>query len=259
MTAVPTRYPTTIHVSKDGDARFLGNLDFHRLVERSLRRSGLPLLSTQGFHPRIKIAFADALPVGTASLGEAIGMTLTQDLSPADVADRLTPALPECVRLVSVVRGALPEPAAQTRWFVVVREHAGSAADALIALLESSSATIDHPRRPGTSLDVRPLVAAGQLSGRTLVLDLRRLDGKPPRPGPVLAALEGLARRAGLPPPVFGHSTKSCDPVRHGADSWHAADVQDEDPAAQETAEAAEEEEAAGVRVEVEGARSASS
>jgi len=58
----PVRFRLTF--SKAGDLRFVGHLDLQRLIERCLRRSGLPLRYSQGFNPKVRLNLASALPLG---------------------------------------------------------------------------------------------------------------------------------------------------------------------------------------------------
>jgi radical SAM-linked protein len=229
MLAEASRFHRVIRVSKDGDARFLGHLDFGRLIERSLRRSGLPVQNTQGFNPRLKVSFTDALPVGVASEGEWITLTLTEDLSPDEIRARLQPAMPECVRLVDVRTGQVP--AAETvRYRLTVQERQGSVADALTALLALESFTIEDPRR-SEPLDVRARLVAGEVREGQLILDLVAVDGRAPRPGPIAQALVLLASQLGLETPVFGEATKLCGPERRqGDDTWDDAVEAEADP-----------------------------
>jgi radical SAM-linked protein len=222
MFAEASRFHRVISVSKDGDARFLGHLDFARLIERSLRRSGLPVQSTQGFNPRLKVSFSDALPVGVGSEGETITLTLTKDLSPDEIRAHLQPAMPECVRLVDVRTGEEP-PAETVRYRLSVQGRQGSAADALTALLARNSFTIEDPRR-SEPLDVRARLVAGEARADHLILDLIAVDGRAPRPGPIARALALLASELGLEEPIFGEATKLCGPERrHGDDRWDDA------------------------------------
>jgi len=55
----------------------LSHLEYVKAFERSLRRSGLPLLYTEGFSPRPKISYSPALAVGTSSQGEIFDVWLT--------------------------------------------------------------------------------------------------------------------------------------------------------------------------------------
>jgi len=53
-----------------GRLKYLSHLELLRALERTIRRSGVPFAVTQGFHPRIKVAYGPALPVGVASTSE---------------------------------------------------------------------------------------------------------------------------------------------------------------------------------------------
>ena len=55
-----------VRYGKTGRLRFLSHLEVMRACERSVRRAGLPYSVTQGFSPKMKVAFGPALPVGTA-------------------------------------------------------------------------------------------------------------------------------------------------------------------------------------------------
>jgi radical SAM-linked protein len=224
-------------VSKDGDARFMGQLDFGRLIERSLRRSGVPVQYSQGFNPRIRLSFADALPLGVASTGEWIALILTEDLPPEDFRAKLEPALPMqgtgSVRVVDVRRGSPPtQDAGPIRYSLDVLSEPGSVADALTALLERDEYHVTDPRRNRT-MDARSFFVAGSLEKAAPDADvLARLDvelvavnGRPPRPGLIASALVELAKEAGDPVPDFGLFTKQVAvQLRQGAqDPWQDA------------------------------------
>ncbi|MHC5209667.1 MAG: TIGR03936 family radical SAM-associated protein [Planctomycetota bacterium] len=222
MVATAVRHPIAICVSKDGDARLLGHLDYSRLIERSLRRSGLPIVNSQGFNPRPRVSFTDALPVGVASEGEWITLMLNEDLPLETIRDRLEPALPECARLVGVLEGPAPCASRLTYRLEVSREP-GSASDALTALLKLDDFPVDDIRRK-TPTDARALLAGGHVAGGSMTLEMLPVEGRVPRPGPVLTALRALARRDGRPEPDFGVVTKLCEPVRRqGDDTWDDA------------------------------------
>ncbi|HEX3724775.1 MAG TPA: TIGR03936 family radical SAM-associated protein, partial [Pirellulales bacterium] len=60
------RQRVRIRFRKQGDLRLLGHRDLLRAWERLLRRTGLELRMSAGFHPRPKINFPSALAVGIA-------------------------------------------------------------------------------------------------------------------------------------------------------------------------------------------------
>jgi len=221
MSAPAPRYPMALCVSKQGDARFLAHLDFGRLIDRALRRSGLPVLCTQGFNPRFKLSYQDALPVGLGSEGEWISLVLEQDPGLAEVRRRFSAALPDLVRLVDLRRGSAPEPAERTFWRLEVREGLGSVTDALTALQARDTYSLPDPRRPERTLDVRPHLVEGSIHGSALHLELCRVQGRSLRPLAAARALEALAVENGLVPPMFGEITRLRESARPcGDETW---------------------------------------
>lgn len=93
VTPVPVapRYEPTAHnpsaaplcrfrviLEKQGPMRFISHLDWLRLVQKVVIRSGLPIAYSQGFNPKPKISFGPALPLFMASAGEAVDISLTR-------------------------------------------------------------------------------------------------------------------------------------------------------------------------------------
>ncbi|NJM73819.1 MAG: DUF2344 domain-containing protein, partial [Scytonema sp. RU_4_4] len=78
---------------QDGMA-LVGHLDLMRLFDRALRRAGLPVSFTGGFHPTPRISIAHALPLGTTSSGEIVDFELTQPVDLETFRQKLADALP---------------------------------------------------------------------------------------------------------------------------------------------------------------------
>lgn len=57
-----------LRFKKKGMRRFLSTLESIKLVERSIRRADFPIVFTEGFHPKPKMSFLDAMPVGVVNL-----------------------------------------------------------------------------------------------------------------------------------------------------------------------------------------------
>jgi radical SAM-linked protein len=88
--------------SKTGSLALLSHLDLVRLIERALRRSGLPVSFTGGFHPLPRVQFALALPLGAEADGEWMDIEFTRGLDPAEACQRLQAQLPEGFALLQV-------------------------------------------------------------------------------------------------------------------------------------------------------------
>ncbi|MEO6461519.1 MAG: TIGR03936 family radical SAM-associated protein, partial [Candidatus Eisenbacteria bacterium] len=89
--ALGTRF--RLRYTKGADLRFISHLELMRAWERTLRRSGLPLALTQGFHPHLKMAFGPPLPVGYTSIAEYFDLEFAKPPA-ADLEDSLSELLP---------------------------------------------------------------------------------------------------------------------------------------------------------------------
>ncbi|MBM5826541.1 MAG: DUF2344 domain-containing protein, partial [Cyanobacteria bacterium M_surface_7_m2_040] len=103
--ALPQRAPASERVcrlrlgfAKTGSLALISHLDTLRLLERALRRTGLPVSFTGGFHPLPRLQLALSLPMGAEGLGEWMDLEFTEPVDPAVVRQRLqaelTPEFP---------------------------------------------------------------------------------------------------------------------------------------------------------------------
>lgn len=89
--ALGTRF--RLRYTKGESLRFISHLELMRVWERTLRRSGLPLALTQGFHPHLKMAFGPPLPVGMTSIAEFFDLEFSRPPA-ADLEGVLSELLP---------------------------------------------------------------------------------------------------------------------------------------------------------------------
>jgi radical SAM-linked protein len=88
-----------LYYSKLARAKWLGHRELMNIFYRSLRRSGLRLHFSQGFHPLPKVSFHGALPVGVESLMEIMDIELEQEYSHLEVLARLNDVLPSGIHI----------------------------------------------------------------------------------------------------------------------------------------------------------------
>ncbi len=81
--------------AKQGPAAYLSQLELQDIFERALRRGGLPLSFSQGYHPLPLLSFCRALPVGVHSRCEYLDMFLREPQDAATLCELLQPALPK--------------------------------------------------------------------------------------------------------------------------------------------------------------------
>ncbi|VAV85439.1 FIG092679: Fe-S oxidoreductase [hydrothermal vent metagenome] len=85
-----------LEFSKKGRLKYLSHLELNKAVFRAIRRAGLPIAYSVGFHPQPKINYATPLPVGMESEQEYMDMELTAlgNFTPSQIVERLNAELP---------------------------------------------------------------------------------------------------------------------------------------------------------------------
>jgi len=97
---------------KQGDMALVSHLDLMRLFDRALRRAGLPVAFTGGFHPTPRISIANALSLGATSSGEIVDFELTIAFDAEIFRQRLALALPPDIPIYKVDNLDLKAPSA---------------------------------------------------------------------------------------------------------------------------------------------------
>ena len=164
--------------------RYIGHLDLARAWERALRRADLPVAWTQGFTPRIRLAFAAPLALGTVGEREVAEVFLHEAVEASELIARLGAQLPPGCTLMSAV--ALPVAgsslASLVRWarydvslwqLLAAPEVDTSSADAVVSQWsrrvpdDASISTTPAPDEsaPSNDLDVPPIDRVDRASG----------------------------------------------------------------------------------------------
>lgn len=191
--------------AKTDAMRYTGHLDVQRTLERTFRRAGLPLLHSQGYHPRPKMHLASALPLGCTGEHELADFWLIEPLPLETIEAALRQAAPPGIRVLAVEavpagEPPLPNQVVASEYRVTLLETVPDLAARVHRLLEA-----EHlPReRRGKPYDLRPLIEALEIlppddAGRPrLQMRLSAREGATGRPDEVLAALDiplGAAR-----------------------------------------------------------------
>lgn len=85
--------------SEQGNAKHLSHLELVKVFIRALRRAGVNVVHSKGYHPMPKISFATALPVGTESMEETLDLELSQTSDFSTIKDRLNLELPPGIKI----------------------------------------------------------------------------------------------------------------------------------------------------------------
>jgi radical SAM family uncharacterized protein/radical SAM-linked protein len=160
---------------KTGSLALLSHLDLVRLMERALRRSGLPVSFTGGFHPLPRVQFALALPLGAEADGEWMDIEFTAAVPPDRALAQLQPQLPVGFGLqaaveVPVAGPSLSQELVGARWQLSLAAAAGgverplwqAAVDALLAAESWMWHDTDKKGRP-RQRDCRPYLQSLEL------------------------------------------------------------------------------------------------
>ncbi len=209
-----------ITFSKSGALRYTGHLDLQTIWERTVRRAGLPLAYTQGFHPGPRIQIASALPLGFIGRAEIVDVWLLDNVGaglsapqgytsvqggdgPRPYVDLLQPAAPPGLTIISVEQVDERGPALQTQVTSAVYEVAlldpvdeKELAERLAAMLEAESLPRERRRK---QYDLRPLIEeisispcpfpSGRGAGVRVFMRLAACEGATGRPEEVLDIL----------------------------------------------------------------------
>jgi radical SAM-linked protein len=189
----PQRY--RLCFAKQGVMRHIGHLDLQRTFERTLRRARVPLAYTAGHHPRPRLTFASALPLGCIGEAELVEIWIAEPWTADELHQRLDPATPPGLRIVNVEPIEAHAPSLASRLaaaeYRVAVERGPADLDQRVAALLAAGSLMRERR--GRRYDLRPLVLQLELveedGGPTLAFTLDAREGRTGRPHEVLDQL----------------------------------------------------------------------
>jgi radical SAM-linked protein len=212
-----------VRYAKRGRARFASHRDFGRAFERALRRAGVPMAFSSGFHPHPRISYVNAAPTGAASEAEYLEIGLADVRDPQQVRDDLNAAMPDGLAIVEVVDASgasLPELLAASVWQVEVSGSDDEVAGAVAALWGAEEVLVERKAKSGLrTFDVRGAVLA--LAARPGGFEVTLATGEPlVRPDDVVAALRQVESGFSDAPALFTRLAQGpwdgqqvCDPL----------------------------------------------
>jgi radical SAM-linked protein len=176
------RHKIRLRLRKDGKARMVAHLEFMTVIHRAVRRAGLPLRFSQGFHPAPRISFPDALPTGVESDAEIIDLELFQPISAEEAVTALDRQLPEGFKVLegATVDWKTPSPSASITksvyWLELPTTPPADLAGRIAAFLENETVAATRDKGDGRTIevDLRPGVTALELDGDTLRMTLSK-------------------------------------------------------------------------------------
>ncbi len=179
------------------EARWLSHLELVSAFYRGLRRSGLPLSFTAGFHPLPRVSFHGALPVGVESLAETLDLELAGPEGECALAETLNKVLPSGFRILNVRRlpQRMPPPRVDTSLYQVETEEPVFQAQLAERFLAKPAALVTRRRpREERAVDLRPLVARLEVvDPYHLQLGLRQMERDNVKVTDAIAAIFALS------------------------------------------------------------------
>ncbi|MBC8569541.1 TIGR03936 family radical SAM-associated protein [Zongyangia hominis] len=152
--------PIRVFFSKKGDAIYISHLDLTRCMQRCIKRSGIPIWYTQGFHPHQYMTFALPLALGYESECESMDIRLTEEMDLSVVMELLNAALPRDIRVLRVTQPKMdPKEIAFAEYEAEVSFACDSQGEKFLALLEQDQILVSKRTKKGPKdVDLKPLL-----------------------------------------------------------------------------------------------------
>ena len=165
---------------KKGRAKYISHLDINRLMQRVLKRAGLPVWYTEGFNPHIYLTFALPLSLGYESDFESMDFRLTEEMDFQEVLDILNQNMPEGISVTKIAEPQRkPTDIAYADYTINIKAEDYSS-DKLSHLFESFYASdsievIKKSKRGERTVDLKPDIALMSISvnGDFVQLEMR--------------------------------------------------------------------------------------
>ena len=187
-----------VYFSKLDQAKYLGHLELVNVFLRALKRAEIPVVFSQGFHPKPKVSFDDPLPIGIESEQERFTLSVPDYVRPQSVVRRLNDHLPEglAVKSCQITTRKSGQQAATAHTYVVSLREGEFEEEKLASFNRATNATISLSNRKGKlkKIDLKDMVLNIALPKPTrLKITLMSAPGKTMRPAMILRHIFGVA------------------------------------------------------------------
>jgi radical SAM-linked protein len=197
--SAPTKNRLRVRWGKSARYKYMSHLDNLRLIERLIRRSGVPVAYSQGFNPTMKLSLGPPLPLGYTSEAEYVDITLEANLM-AYMVDNLRKAMPDGITLLdarAVASGLQSLSAAVNRMvYTLPLEQVSASADSIdsgiTAILKAEVIEIERVGKTETKkTDIRPGIYDLHVDAGVLSMTLGIGEGGYVRPAEVMTLILG--------------------------------------------------------------------
>ncbi len=203
----PSLFYARLAYSRRESARYFGHLELVTIFSRAIRRAGIPVVFSKGFHPKPRMSFHNPLPVGMESESEICYISLSENVDCRDMITQLNSQLPtgvfvhNCRILPPGQRPKFVIP--ETADYRVTIEGVEFNLDIIAKFNQLKEWQFDQTSHKGEArrFNLKDVVAdLDRIAGNSLEIRLRTTDGKTLRPDDILRAVfqfsEDRIRRA---------------------------------------------------------------
>ena len=182
---------------KRGNARFFGHLELVNIINRALRRAGIDLVYSSGFHPMPRISFDDPLPMGMVGMDECFFITIKNDITCDELIQRTNPELPEglFIKGCEVAMHRQPSPKPHMDHYTVTLREGQFDRKRLDGFAESRTYEYTFTNKKGVSktIDLKSVILSIDLvAPNSIKLTIQNQGGKRIRPAVVLERVFAL-------------------------------------------------------------------
>jgi radical SAM family uncharacterized protein/radical SAM-linked protein len=193
-----------LEYDKAGPARFISHNDLLNVLHRTFRRAGVEVEFSGGFHPKMLMSFAPALPLGAIGRNEPLEFKSRYEMAEEEALDALNSRTPAGIRFNRLVKLEPDAPSLTNRieGFVFGLDLTASPVRNALEAIRREEGSVgplaeiarrrveDYPRDPGIE-DIR----VGE-NGLRLILRLRFDPRRPVRPQDIIERLFGITASA---------------------------------------------------------------
>lgn len=169
-----------IFFSKRDRAKYISHLDMTRLFQRAVRRTGITMWYTEGFHPHLYMTFSLPLSLGIESDCESVDMRLVDEISLEGVKERLNATLPQGVAVCDVCDVQMKANVISSSQYTVKLFGLSGKKAQMEAFLAQDEIIMTKKGKAGEKLvNVKPWIYEYSVNenGKDLVLSLRLASG----------------------------------------------------------------------------------
>ncbi len=157
---------------KRGRAKYISHLDLNRCMQRTFKRSGIPVWYTEGFNPHIYINFALPLSLGYESGCEIMDFNITEEMPLKYLIENLNKAMPEGIFIKKIYTPTTKHTAIKFADFKIT--FSGDVAESFNAFMSKEQInTIKKTKRGEKEIDLKPdinVISIEETNGNTVLV-----------------------------------------------------------------------------------------